>query len=160
MFCSGATSAHGTADNHLQIMVIDKRIKMNIVIDMRLLGIADADNDGYASLDELKSHSEGLRRWIEHAFDVTDSEGNAGNVLFADITSDLNIARENGDRVDHARVLQTVEFADPLRELRVDLGTLVSLVPELRVTLIDAASGLRYKLRQPGEAQLVALPNR
>ncbi|MBT8083018.1 MAG: hypothetical protein KJO56_11385 [Gammaproteobacteria bacterium] len=96
-------SAHGTADNHLQIMVVDNRIKMNIVVDMRVLHIADADKDGYASLEELAARSHEIKRWVRQSFSVTDSDDNSGNVVFADITADLNIASANGDSPSNAR---------------------------------------------------------
>lgn len=152
--------AHGTADNHLQIMVIGDRVKMNMVVDMRVLGIADADDDGYASLDELAVASHRLEDWVRRTLDVRDASGNSGDVVFADVTSDLNIAKANGDRVDHARILQTLAFADAVSELRLDLGGLASIVPELRVTVTDAASGMRYRLRDPRAAQTVRLPRR
>lgn len=152
------SAAHGTADNHLQIMIIDDRIKMNITVDMRVLQTVDSDTDGYASLAELAEHRESFNNWVTKAFDVTDQSGSAGAVVFADVTSDLNIAGEHGDRVDHARILQTVQFAETPKELRLNLGALATLVPELRVTVIDASSGLTYKLLEPMRPQSVPMP--
>ena len=42
--------------------------------------------------------------------------------------------------------------------MKVDLEQVARLVPELRVTIIDAATGLRYKLRDPRTAQTITLP--
>ena len=151
-------AAHGTADNHLQIMIIDDRVKMNITVDMRVLTVIDEDKDGYASLAELAEQRESFRAWIEQSLDVTDQDGNAGAVVFADVTSDLNIARERGDRVDHARIVQTVQFDAVPKELQLDLIALATRVPELRVTVIDASTGLTYKLLDPMRPQLVPVP--
>ncbi|MEM9208128.1 MAG: hypothetical protein AAGA61_02685 [Pseudomonadota bacterium] len=150
--------AHGAADNHLQIMVIDNRIKMNIVVDMRVLDRVDADEDGYASLDELAAQSPAIQSWVRETLTVADNMGNAGQVVFADITSDLHIAGANGDRVDHARIVQTLTFPAAVNELQLDLGDLARLVPELRVTIIDAKTGLQYRLRDPSIAQSITLP--
>ena len=149
---------HGSADNHLQIMLVDDRIKMNITVDMRVLQSVDADRDGYASLAELRERGQSLRDWMEDAFDVTDQHGKSGTVVFADVTSDLNIARELGGRVDHARILQTLQFAEAPAELQLNFGVLAALVPELRVTVIDAESGLTYRLRDPARKQTVPMP--
>ena len=151
-------SAHGVADNHLQIMVVDNRIKMNIVVDMRVLAIADADTDGYASLDELAARSHEIKEWVSQSFKVSDSSGEPGSIVFADVTSDLNIASAKDGKVDHARILQTLAFPGPVTDLKVDLEQVARLVPELRVTIIDAATGLRYKLRDPRTAQTITLP--
>ena len=151
-------SAHGAADNHLQIMVVDNRIKMNIVVDMRVLAIADADTDGYASLDELAARSHEIKEWVSQSFNVSDSSGEPGSIVFADVTSDLNIASAKDGKVDHARILQTLAFPGPVTDLKVDLEQVARLVPELRVTIIDAATGLRYKLRDPRTAQTITLP--
>lgn len=158
IFWSLGCAAHGTADNHLQIMIIDDRVKMNITVDMRVLKIVDEDKDGYAGLAELARQRESFRAWVEKSFDITDQAGGAGAVIFADVTSDLNIARELGERVDHARVVQTVRFDAVPRELRLDLSALATLVPELRVTIIDASSGLTYKLHDPIRPQSVPVP--
>ena len=155
---SFSCSAHGTADNHLQIVVIDNRIKMNITVDMRVLQMVDKDGDGYASLAELRQQTTSLRDWVRTAFDVTDQTGSEGDVIFADITSDLDIARENGDRVDHARILQTLEFATAPQALEVNLGDLATRVPELRVTIIDASTGLKYRLLDPMQRRTVSMP--
>lgn len=160
MLVPTTTLAHGTADNHLQIMVVDNRIKMNIVVDMRVLEMADGDNDGYAGLDELATHSGDIKDWANQALRITDGQGSAGQVVFADLTSDLDIADAYDGRVDHARLLQTVRFPAELRELRLDLRQLVERVPELRVTLIDAATGKRYRLRTPGRVHEILLPGR
>jgi len=157
IFVASLACSHGTADNHLQIMVVDDRIKMNIVVDMRVLAMADADKDGYASLMELAEQSQDIKDWLRYSIDVTDDLGNAGQVVFSDITSDLNIARANGDRVDHARILQFVEFSEALTGLTVDLSQLARVVPELRVTIIDAASGKRYKLPDPRDILTIRL---
>jgi hypothetical protein len=44
------------------------------------------------------------------------------------------------------------------KELRLNLGALALLVPELRVTVIDASTGLRYKLLDPTQPQSVPMP--
>ena len=36
------------------------------------------------------------------------------DVVFANITADSNFAREHGNRVNHARILQMVEFSDSM----------------------------------------------
>ncbi len=151
-------AAHGTADNHLQIMVVDDRVKMNMVVDMRVLSLADLNGDGFASLDELASKSDELREWVQQSFKVTDGQGDPGSLVFADLTSDLNIASENGDRVDHARILRTVAFPESITELHMDLERLALVIPELRVTVIDATTGMRYRMRDPGVAQTIRLP--
>ncbi len=150
-------AAHGTADNHLQLVIIGDRVKMNIVVDMRVLDLADVDGDGYASLEELAAESRRIDAWIDESFRVTDGDGNAGVVVFADVTSDLDVARANGDRVDHARILRTVEFPAAVQRLRIDVAQLALAVPDLRVTVIDAVSGKRYRLENPLKAQTVAL---
>jgi hypothetical protein len=150
--------AHGTADNHLQIMVIDNRVKMNITVDMRVLQAVDMDKDGYASLAELAEHHASFRTWVAKLFDVSDQNGNTGAVVFADVTSDLNIASEFGDRVDHARIVQAMQFAAAPKELQLNLGAIAALIPELRVTVIDASSGLTYKLLDPMRSQSVPMP--
>lgn len=154
------SAAHGVADNHLQIMIIDDRLKMNITVDMRVLQAVDEDGDGYASLAELGEHSEMLRAWVRQSFDVTDQRGDAGEVVFADVTSDLNIARAHGDRVDHARIVQTLRFTATPQEINVDLIALATLVPDLRVTIIDGATGLKYRLLDPMQRQSVKMPER
>lgn len=151
-------AAHGVADNHLQIMVVDDRIKMNITVDMRVLQTVDEDGDGYASLSELEGHGEKLRTWVRKSFEVTDQAGNEGEVVFADVTSDLNIAGDHDDRVDHARILQTLQFETEPQGLRLNLGALATLVPELRVTIIDGSTGLTYKLLDPKRRQSVPMP--
>ena len=156
IFVAPVAAAHGSADNHLQILVLGDRVKMNIVVDMRVLHIADVDEDGYASLDELAARRERLERWIGESFDVK-GDGDRGHVAFADITSDLNIARANGDRVDHARILRTLEFPGPITELQIALSRLARTVPDLKVTVIDAASGRRYTLDNLLEARTVSL---
>lgn len=151
-------AAHGTADNHLQIMVVDDRIKMNITVDMRVLQEIDTDGDGYASLTELRQQGSYLKDWARRAIDVTDQCGSGGEVIFADITSDLTIARDHGDRVDHARILQTLKFAAAPQELQLNLADLAIRVPELRVTIIDASTGLKYRLPDPVQRQSVPMP--
>jgi hypothetical protein len=131
---------------------------MNITVDMRVLRVADEDGDGYASLSELRQHRHYLRAWVRRSFDVTDQAGKAGDVVFADVTSDLNVARDHGDRVDHARILQTLQFATAPQELHVNLAALATLVPELRVTVIDGSTGLTYKLQDPMRSQSVPMP--
>ncbi len=158
LLCSVDGTAHGTADNHLQIMVIDDRVKMNITVDMRVLNIVDSDKDGYASLAELRDQRERLKDWVTKMLDVSDEDGDRGTIVFADLTSDLNIAKTNRDRVDHARIMRTLEFAKAPERLRVNLGGLATLVPELKVTVIDASSGLKYRLRDPSQPQSLALP--
>ena len=153
-----ACLGHGSADNHLQILLIDDRIKMNITVDMRLLQSVDANRDGFASLAELRARGSDLQDWVEDVFDIADQDGESGTVVFADVTSDLNIARELGGRVDHARILRTLQFAEPPTELRLNFGVLVALVPELRVTVIDAETGLKYRLREPARKQTVPVP--
>jgi hypothetical protein len=155
---SGA--AHGVADNHLQIMVVDDCIKMNITVDMRVLQTVDQDGDGYASLSELDRNGEQLRSWVRKSFEVVDQSGDPGEVVFADVTSDLNIARGQGDRVDHARILQTLQFETEPQELRLNLAKLATRIPELRVTVIDGATGLTYKLLDPTRRQSVPMPER
>ncbi|MCP4299080.1 MAG: hypothetical protein GY783_00720 [Gammaproteobacteria bacterium] len=150
--------AHGVADNHLQIMVIDDRIKMSITVDMRVLQTVDEDGDGYASLSELNQHGEDLRAWVRKSFAITDKAGDAGEVVFTDVTSDLNIARDHGDRVDHARILQTLQFSTEPQEMRLNLAALATLVPELRVTIIDGSTGLTYRLLDPMRRQSVPMP--
>lgn len=159
MLSGSICEAHGTADNHLQIMIIDDRIKMNITVDMRVLQAVDNDKDGYASLAELREHRESFGTWVAKTFDVTDKSGSAGAVVFADVTSDLNIASELGDRVDHARIVRTVQFAAAPNELRLNLGALATLIPELRVTVIDASSGLTYRLFDPTRPQSIPIPD-
>lgn len=151
-------AAHGSADNHLQIMVMDNRIKVNITVDMRVLNIVDRDKDGYASLAELGEQREGLTDWVTKTLDVSDQGGDRGTIVFADITSDLNIAKTLGDRVDHARIVRTMEFSEPPRELRVNLRALATLVPELKVTVIDASSGRKYRLSDPLQPQSLRIP--
>ena len=150
--------AHGTADNHLQIVVIDDRIKMNITADMRVLNIVDRDRDGYASLAELREQRERLTDWVTNTLDVSDQRGDRGTLVFADLTSDLNIAKTLGDRVDHARIIRTLAFAAAPRNLRVNLETRATLVPDLKVTYIDASSGLYYRLRDPLQPQSLTIP--
>ena len=67
-----------------------------------------------------------------------------GNVAAA-----VDIARGQGDRVDHARIVRTVEFDDAPSEPRLACAIPASRIPELRVTIIDAASGLKYRRRNP-----------
>mgnify|MGYP001813826601 CR=1 FL=1 len=78
--------------------------------------------------------------------------------MFADVTTSLDIAATNGDRVDHARVLQTVVYPETLGVLQLDFGMLVKRVPGLKVTLIDAGSGKRVRVQRPGQAQTIPLP--
>ena len=157
---SASCWAHGTADNHLQVMIVDDRVKLNITVDMRVLQRIDEDNDGYASLAELTEHRGGFQEWIRDTLKIVDEGGNAGTVVFSDVTSDLNIAHARGDRVDHARILQTLLFDDVPEELRVNVAVLAMLVPELRVTVIDASTDLTYELRDPSRPQTVVMPAR
>lgn len=156
---SSGSGAHGTADNHLQIMIVDDHVKMNITVDMRVLAVVDSDNDGYASLAELTEYRNRLKAWVAKSIDVTDQDNSAGAVVFEDVTSDLDIAREQGDRVDHARIVQTLQFDEVPKELRLNLGALASLVPELRVMIIDASTGFRYRMLDPTQPQSVPMPN-
>ncbi len=158
MLWSVGAAAHGTADIHLQLMVVDNRVKLNITVDMRVLKVMDNDKDGYASLAEIREHRDKFGAWVANSLEVGNENGDTGTVVFADVTSDFHIAAELGDRVDHARIVQTVQFDAPPRELRLDLRTLASLVPELRVTVIDASSGLKYKLLDPNRPQSVPMP--
>jgi hypothetical protein len=70
----------------------------------------------------------------------------------------IYIASAKSGKVDHVRILQTIAFPGPVTDLKVDLEQVARLVPELRVTIIDAATGLRYKLRDPRTAQTITLP--
>lgn len=153
-----ACMGHGSADNHLQVLLIDDRVRMNITVDMRVLQSVDANRDGYASLAELRAHGPRLRDWVGDVFTVADQDGESGTVVFEDVTSDLNIARELGDRIDHARILRTLQFSQAPTELRLNFGVLATLIPELRVTVIDAETGLKYRLRDPAREQTVPLP--
>ena len=45
-----------------------------------------------------------------------------------------------------------------LRTLRRDVAPLAALFPELRDTVIDASTGLRYELRDPSRPQTVPTP--
>ena len=74
--------AHGTADNHLQLVVVGSHVKMNIGVDMRVLSIVDEDRDGYAGLDELASARERLDRWLGEVLKVSNEHGSGGNVVF------------------------------------------------------------------------------
>jgi len=160
LLCSvvSTAAAHGTADNHLQLVVVGSRVKMNIGVDMRVLSIVDEDRDGYAGLDELASGRERFDLWLGQALKVRNEYGSAGNVVFADVTSDLDIARTHGDRVDHARVLRTLAFAERPKALVLDLARLTAVVPDLKVTVINAASGKVYRLRSVSEVALVPIP--
>lgn len=159
--CSCWTAAaHGNADNHLQVLLVDNRVKMNITVDMRVLQAVDDDGDGSASLEELAAHRDSLQSWIRQSMAVADQAGNPGERVFADVTSDLNIARDHGDRVEHARILQTLVFDDVPEELRIDVAALARVLPELRVTVVDASTGLRYALRDPLHPQTVIMPAR
>ena len=160
LLCSALSTAaaHGTADNHLQLVVVGTRIKMNISVDMRVLSIVDEDGDGYAGLDELASGRERFDRWLSEALKVSNEHGSGGNVVFADVTSDLGIAQTYGDRVDHARVLRTLAFTERPRVLVLDLARLARIVPDLRVSVINASSGKVYRLRKVSETALVPIP--
>ena len=160
LLCSALSTAaaHGTADNHLQLVVVDTRVKMNIGVDMRVLSIIDEDGDGYAGLDELASSRERFDRWLGEILKVSNEHGSGGNVVFADVTSDLDIARTYGDRVDHARVLRTLAFAERPRVLVLDLARLARLVPDLQVSVINAASGKVYRFDKVSGTALVPIP--
>jgi hypothetical protein len=114
----------------------------------------------YTSLSELRDQGDYLRSWVRRSFDVANELGDTGEVAFADVTSDLTIARAQGDRVDHARIVQTPKFATALAALHVNLAEIASLVPELQVTIIDGATGSRYRLRDPMLSQAVRMPQR
>jgi len=161
LLCSSLSTAaaHGTADNHLQLVVVGSRVKMNIGVDMRVLSIVDDDRDGYAGLDELASARERFDRWLGQALKVSNERGSVGDVVFADVTSDLEIAEAHGDRVDHARVLRTLAFAERPRALLLDLTGLQEIVPDLRVTVVNASSGKVYRLREFSEVALVPIPH-
>ncbi|MEO1245464.1 MAG: hypothetical protein AAFX56_07215 [Pseudomonadota bacterium] len=147
--------AHGAADNHLQLVVVDHRVRINLGVDMRILNLVDADRDGYAGLDELKAYRGSLDAWLHGSLRVRNEQGNPGELVFADVTSDLRIAREHGDRVEHARIIRTLEFADRPRGLQLDLATLTSVIPELRVTVVDASSGRVYRVNDALHAQSI-----
>ncbi|MEL7451338.1 MAG: hypothetical protein AAFN78_19145 [Pseudomonadota bacterium] len=155
---SHGAAAHGTADNHLQIMLVDERVKLNITVDMRLLGVVDANKDGFASLDEMARRRALLDAYLVHLLGVTDQDGDEGTLAFADVVADLDVAQENGGRVDHARVIRTLAFDGRPEALRLDFAKLVEAVPNLRVTMIDAASGMKFRLRDPSQRQQVTLP--
>ena len=159
LLCSivSSAAAHGTADNHLQLVVVGTRVKMNMGVDMRVLSIVDEDRDGYAGLDELASNRERFDRWLGQTLKVSNEHGSGGSVVFADVTSDLGVARTLGDRVDHARVLRTLAFAERPRVLVLDLAHLAQIVPDLRVSVINAASGQVYRLRKVSETALVPI---
>ena len=78
--------------------------------------------------------------------------------FFSDVTSDLVIAEAHGDRVDHARVLRTLGFAERPRVLVIDLARLVEIIPDLEVTVVNAASGKVYRLGNVSEVVLVPIP--
>ncbi len=160
LLCSAASTAaaHGSADNHLQLVVVGSRVKMNIGVDMRVLSIVDNNRDGYAGLDELAAGRARFDRWLGEALKVSNEHGSSGGVVFADVTSDLVIAETHGDRVDHARVLRTLAFAERPRALVLDLERLLKIVPDLKVTVVNASSGKVYRLRKLSEVALVPIP--
>lgn len=160
MLLSAVAAAHGSADNHLQLMVVGNQLKLNITVDMQVLNAVDTDRDGFASLHELAQQREAFAALLATLLDVTDQNGAAGRLAFADVVSDLDVARANGDRVDHARVVRTVAFDAPTSALRLNLTSLSERIPHLRVTLIDAASGKTLRVRNPAVKQQVSLPDR
>ena len=156
---AGNAQAHGVADNHLQVMIVDDRIKLNITVDMRVLSNVDADDDGYASLNELRDSRESLDAWFDEHVRIEDESGSAGVTVFSDVTTDLDIADDQGGRFDHARIVRTIKLDQPLDSLWLNTQALQSIIPELRVTLIDAASGRKYRLSDPGEGQWITIPS-
>jgi len=56
------------------------------------------------------------------------------------------------------QVLQTLQFADARQEILVNLAALATLVPELRVTVIDAMTGLNFKSRSTAQRQSIQMP--
>ncbi|MEM8982743.1 MAG: hypothetical protein AAGC71_06930 [Pseudomonadota bacterium] len=138
-------AAHGVADNHLQLIVSDNRVKLNIVVDMHVLELIDTDGDGYAGLDELRAERTRLSAWLDQAIRITGPSGRVGDVTFADVTCDLDIAAANGDRVDHARVIRTVQLPTSSDLVRIDYALLAQTVPHLKVSVVDG-DGQRHWL--------------
>ena len=56
------------------------------------------------------------------------------------------------------RLVRTAVFPEPIEELKVDFDRLTRRVPKLRVTVVDAASGLRYRMQHRALEQDIALP--
>ena len=156
---AGSAHGHGVADNHLQVMIVDDRVKVNITVDMRVLSSIDTDNDGYTSLDELRDNRKSLDAWFDERVRIRDQSGSSGAVVFSDVTTDLNLADNHGGRFDHARIVRTIKLDDQLDSLWLNAQALQSIIPELRVTLIDAATGKKYRLSDPGRAQWIAIPS-
>jgi hypothetical protein len=150
--------AHGLADNHLQIMVVDDRIKLNITVDMAVLQRIDRDGDGYVSFAELGDGRAGFENWFDSAVQIGDGSGDQPRKIFADLTTDLPMAEANGHRFDHARIVQTFTLDMPPESVTIDARSLWQVIPNLRLTVIDAASGRKFRVRNPALQQWITLP--
>lgn len=150
--------AHGSADNHLQIVVMERTLKLNISVGMEVLSRCDANDDGSVSLGELDQERTALETWLSTVLLISNENAQAPTQVFSDITSDLDLAAAHSNRIEYARVIRTFEFAEKPRALRIDLRSLAELLPTLKVTIIDAASGKKYRVRNPGARQSIVLP--
>lgn len=153
-----SSHAHGTADHHLVITLSGERIKMNMTVDDDVLGSASGSGDRVVTVDTLRDEKEALERWAERSFLVADDTGSPGTVVFHDMTTDLTHADPDSGAIHYARVLRTVSFGRRAEMLYLDLSSLARLIPELKVTLVDATSGRRYRLLNPGIPQSVPIP--
>ncbi|MEM9172331.1 MAG: hypothetical protein AAGA84_06460 [Pseudomonadota bacterium] len=143
---SGAeqTHAHGAADNHLVVVISDTRVQLNIVVDERVLGIADADQNGRTTLSELQRRRAIVGRWFDTAVRI-NSDAQPPSVIFQDLTTDLDHVDHIG-YVDHARVRRTLRFAATPDRLILDAAALAARIHNLTVSIIDTQSGQRRRL--------------
>lgn len=153
-----ASNAHGTADHHLVITLAGERIRMNITVDDQVLRSASGAGDGEITIDTLREEREALVRWADESFLVADHKGSSGTVVFHDVTTDVTHADPQDGAIHYARVLRTIDFGRRAETLYLDLSRLARLVPELRVTVVDAAGGRRYRLLNPAIPQSVPIP--
>lgn len=150
--------AHGTADHHLVITLAGERVKMNMTIDDRVLRSASGVEDSLITVDALRGARDALARWADESFLIADHTGSPGTIVFHDVTTDLTHADPQSGAIHYARVLRTVSFGREADVLYLDLAPLSRLIPELKVTILDAASGRRYRLLNPGIPQAVPIP--
>ena len=139
--------AHGKADNHLLIVLAEHRAKLTITVDMRVLRLVDVDGDGFASLDELREKRATLDSYTGKLFAMRNEDGDEGRLVFSDTTANLRVADENGGRVDHARILRTVEFDATPETILLDLATIAEAIPGAHVTIVNSTTGGRRSIQ-------------
>ncbi|MEM7081557.1 MAG: hypothetical protein AAF465_02405 [Pseudomonadota bacterium] len=157
-FLCSSSGAHGTPDNHLVMVVADRQIKLSMVLGEQALMIADVDQDGHVALHEMRASSATLNAYFNRVIRVSDERGEQGRVRFADLTTDLDHVAANDDRVDHARLVRTLDFDRALVAITLDVTLLARAIDGMRVTVIDANSGQKSRLSGLRTFQTIRLP--